>query len=105
MTKTQEAFQGVQTVTAEEQANILTMYDQHFEAEKAKTQAAKDKIVEIWNKAKEEKRALTADENKQIQNLQDVFNQQAIRAMAENKAEQEVILNNLKNSRESTGRT
>ncbi|MGR5963936.1 hypothetical protein ACT7DB_04935 [Bacillus cereus] len=72
---------------------------------KAKTQAAKDKIVEIWNKAKEEKRALTADENKQIQNLQDVFNQQAIRAMAENKAEQEVILNNLKNSRESTGRT
>ncbi|PGS64232.1 phage tail tape measure protein, partial [Bacillus cereus] len=63
-------------------------------------QAAKDKIVEIWNKAKEEKRALTVDENKQIQNLQDVFNQQAIRAMAENKAEQEVILNNLKNSKE-----
>lgn len=100
VTKTQEAFQGVQTVTAEEQAHILTMYDQHFEMEKSKTQAAKDKIVEIWNKAKEEKRALTEDENKQIQNLQDVFNEQAVRAMAENKAEQEVILNNLKNSKE-----
>ncbi|MGX5634671.1 hypothetical protein ACWKTQ_33320, partial [Bacillus thuringiensis] len=100
VTKTQEAFQGVQTVTAEEQANILTMYDQHFEMEKSKTQAAKDKIVEIWNKAKEEKRALMAEENKQIQNLQDVFNEQAVRAMAENKAEQEVILNNLKNSKE-----
>ncbi|MEF8682065.1 UNVERIFIED_CONTAM: hypothetical protein ORM23_18520, partial [Bacillus cereus] len=72
----------------------------HYEMEKAKTQAANDKIVEIWNRAKEEKRALTADENKQIQGLREVADQQAISALTKNKTEQEVIMNNLKNSKE-----
>ncbi|MGR5963504.1 hypothetical protein ACT7DB_01010 [Bacillus cereus] len=76
------------------------MYDQHFEMEKSKTQAAKDKIVEIWNKAKEEKRALTEEENKQIQNLQDVFNEQAVLRHGGKQSRTEVILNNLKNSKE-----
>ncbi|MBG9516663.1 hypothetical protein ABE47_32560 [Bacillus thuringiensis] len=98
--KTQEAFTGMKTITVEEQANISKMYTDHYEMEKAKTQAANDKIVEIWNAAKEEKRALTADENKQIQGLREVADQQAISALTKNKTEQEVIMNNLKNSKE-----
>ncbi|KIU76086.1 hypothetical protein C797_02059 [Bacillus thuringiensis Sbt003] len=98
--KTQEAFTGMKTITAEEQAHISKMYTDHYEMEKAKTQAANDKIVEIWNAAKEEKRALTADENKQIQGLREVADQQAISALTKNKTEQEVIMNNLKNSKE-----
>ncbi|MFK4468480.1 phage tail tape measure protein [Bacillus sp. RC252] len=98
--KTQEAFAGMKTITAEEQANISKMYTDHYEMEKAKTQVANDKIVEIWNRAKEEKRALTADENKQIQGLREVADQQAISALSKNKTEQEVIMNNLKNSKE-----
>ncbi|WP_218939092.1 phage tail tape measure protein, partial [Bacillus thuringiensis] len=98
--KTQEAFTGMKTITAEEQAHISKMYTDHYEMEKAKTQAANDKIVEIWNTAKEEKRALTADENKQIQGLREVADQQAISALTKNKTEQEVIMNNLKNSKE-----
>ncbi|MGE9855931.1 phage tail tape measure protein, partial [Bacillus sp. AF62] len=51
--KTQEAFTGMKTITVEEQAHISKMYTDHYEMEKAKTQAANDKIVEIWNAAKE----------------------------------------------------
>ncbi|BAR85790.1 phage tail tape measure protein [Bacillus thuringiensis] len=98
--KTQEAFQGVKGVTAEEQQNIMDMYNKHYELQKGKAEAARQQILDIWNKAKDEKRSITQQENEQIQKLQEVFNEQAIQAMSENKAEQEVILNNLKQSKE-----
>lgn len=98
--KTQEAFQGVNGITAEEQQKILDMYNSHYELQKGKAEAAKQQILDIWNRAKEEKRGITQQENEQIQSLQDVFNEEAIRSMSENKAEQEVILNNLKQSKE-----
>lgn len=98
--KTQEAFQGVNGITAEEQQKIIDMYNSHYELQKGKAEAARQQIVDIWNRAKEEKRGITQQENEQIQKLQDVFNEQAVQAMAENKAEQEVILNNLKQSKE-----
>ncbi|PHC27405.1 phage tail tape measure protein [Bacillus wiedmannii] len=98
--KTQEAFQGVNGITAEEQQKIIDMYNSHYELQKGKAEAAKQQILDIWNRAKEEKRGITQQENEQIQSLQDVFNEEAIRSMSENKAEQEVILNNLKQSKE-----
>ncbi|WP_257150284.1 hypothetical protein, partial [Bacillus cereus] len=53
----------------------------------------------ILNKAKEEKRALTTDEYNQLIKLQGNYESEAVKSLSNNKTEQEVILQNLKDSK------
>ncbi|MEX3713656.1 phage tail tape measure protein [Cytobacillus horneckiae] len=100
ITQTTEAFAGLNTVTAEEQAEILAMYDEHYKTQLDKQMERDQRVKEIMETARQEKRALTDAEHKELLSLQEQYQDAGVEALAANKIEQEVILNNLKNSKE-----
>jgi len=81
---------------AEEQAILQRTQAHHAEREKA-TQAGTERIKEIFANASAENRAITENEQKEINMIQDTMKNNAIKHMTKSEAEQRVILENLKN--------
>ncbi|MGX5564162.1 phage tail tape measure protein, partial [Bacillus thuringiensis] len=94
-----EMFGKIQGLTAEQQAQIMEKTNAHYDEKIQATENAKNRIAEIYNKAKNENRSVTAAEHQEVMGLLNTFNQKSIEAMAKNKVEQEVILSNLKESK------
>lgn len=81
---------------AEETAILQRVQTHNAEREKA-TKAGTDRIKEIFANAAAENRAITENEQKEINSIQDTMKNNAIKHMTESEAEQKVILENLKN--------
>ena len=93
-------FEGMKTVTAEEQAAIIKQLEEHNASEIKSAQEKEKRAIEIIETAAKEKRALTEKERTELLSIQDNYQSQAVKSLASNKAEQEVILNNLKTYKE-----
>ena len=92
----QELFTIQNTLTDEEQANILNKTNMFYEDRKTQTQNYENSILEILNTASQEKRALTGDEVNQITALQNMMRENAVKALSENEVEAQVILQRMK---------
>ncbi|MCM3536601.1 peptidoglycan DD-metalloendopeptidase family protein [Priestia endophytica] len=95
--KTQKLFNDMSALTEAEEQKILANMDTKNEQKKAKVQAYEDRIKEIMNKAKEEKRAITDKEYQEIQSIQEKMRTSAVTTMSKSKQEQTIILGQLKN--------
>lgn len=92
----QELFTIQNTLTDEEQANILNKTNMFYEDRKTQAQNYENSILEILNIASQEKRALTSDEVNQITALQNMMRENAVKALSENEVEAQVILQRMK---------
>lgn len=92
----QEMFNIQSTLTAEEQANIITKTGTFYDERKNQTQNYENSINQIMSTASQEKRSLTEDETKQITALQNMMKENAVKALSENEVEAQVILQRMK---------
>ncbi|PFB88881.1 phage tail tape measure protein [Bacillus thuringiensis] len=99
LNKTSQMLQGMDGLTQEGQSQILHNVAQHYESQKAVAQNAQNQINDILRKASSEKRNLTVDEYNKLLNLQGTYESEAVKSLSKNKTEQEVILQNLKDSK------
>ncbi|WP_052158660.1 phage tail tape measure protein [Halobacillus sp. BBL2006] len=84
-------------LSKQEQENILQNLKEGNTKQKAELQAKEDRILEIMNTAKKEKRALKESEKAEIGRLQEEMKYTAIETMSQSEKEQKAILEKLKN--------
>lgn len=92
----QEMFNTQNSLTSEEQVNILNKTAMFYEDRKAQAQNYENSIIEILNIASQEKRDITNDEFKQITALQNMMRENAVKALSENEIEAQIILQRMK---------
>lgn len=92
----QEMFNTQNSLTTEEQVNIITKTGTFYEDRKTQTQNYENSINQIMSTASQEKRALTEDETKQITALQNMMRENAVKALSENEIEAQIILQRMK---------
>ena len=80
-------------LTDEQASNILTKTNELYDKQKQSAEEAKNKIVEIYQNASNEHRALTDAEVQEIQRLQSQMKENAIKTMTESEKELENIQN------------
>lgn len=90
-------FANTSSLSQAEEAAILQRVQTHNAEREKATQAGTDRIKEIFANAAAENRAITENEQKEINSIQDTMKNNAIKHMTESEAEQKVILENLKN--------
>lgn len=89
-------FNTQNSLTSEEQVNILNKTAMFYEDRKAQAQNYENSIIEILNIASQEKRDITNDEFKQITALQNMMRENAVKALSENEIEAQIILQRMK---------
>lgn len=92
----QEMFTTQSTLTAEEQAKILSDTGTFYENKKTQTQELENQINQIMNTASQEKRALTQEETQQITALQNMMRENSVKALSDNEVEAQIILQRMK---------
>lgn len=98
-TKTfQDFFKNAKNITDNEKANILKSVQNGYDQQTKSTEAAKNKINEIYLTAANNHRQITDDEVKQIQALQEQMRQQAVTILSQSQLEQQAIYEGIKNS-------
>lgn len=90
-------FTASESITREEQAQILADMQQHHEDQKNSVAEKEARIQEIMQRASVEKRALTKEEQQEINQIQREMKEQAVRALSENEIEARAILERMKN--------
>ncbi|MGI6349879.1 MAG: phage tail tape measure protein [Eubacteriales bacterium] len=93
---TQEKFTELGIFTTEEQMKILEQEAAYYDQQSASMEAAKSEINAIYQRAADERRAITLDEQNQINALRDQMKQHAVQALSEQETEAKVILERLK---------
>ncbi|WP_279401009.1 transglycosylase SLT domain-containing protein [Priestia megaterium] len=95
LAKSQKLFDDSSALTAAEEAKILKDMDVKNEEKRAKVQAYEDKIKGIYQKAKDEKRAITESEYLTIKGIQEQMRTTAVQTLSKSEAEQKIILGRL----------
>jgi phage-related minor tail protein len=96
LTNMQTFFATSSALTAEEEANALAKLNSNYETRTQVVTDGQNRIVEILNTAKEEKRSITEAEATEINAIQARMQTQAIDMMTASEAEQKSILERLK---------
>ncbi|MBH0166280.1 phage tail tape measure protein [Fictibacillus sp. 7GRE50] len=96
LTNMQTFFATSSALTAEEEANALAKLNSNYETRTQVVTDGQNRIVEILNTAKEEKRSITDAEATEINAIQARMQTQAIDMMTASEAEQKSILERLK---------
>lgn len=90
-----EFMANSQTLTEEQQAEMLRLTQEHYVAQETTVAEAQARIKEILETASKEKRDLTAEEFQEITTLQQTMKTEAISALSEQEAEAQVILDRM----------
>lgn len=94
----QSFFQSSGALTDEEEAKILTRMQENNSNKQAEVQKHEDRIVEIINKAKSEKRKISDSERAEINGIQAAMAQTAVNTLSQNEVEQKAIMEGLRQS-------
>lgn len=89
-------FEKSSALTAEEEAEIVVGIKKHQEQQAGNIQIGQDRIAEILNTAKEEKRSITEKERNKINRIQQAMTEKAVEYMSDSEREQKVILERLR---------
>lgn len=93
---TKDLFTKSSALTEEEEKEALMRLQKSQMDEQLSVETSKQKIAEILNAAKEEKRAITELEAQEIAEIQEGMKIQAVQTMSESQAEQTAILEAMK---------
>ena len=94
----EKLFADTSALSASEEAKILANMDTWHGQEKAKIEGYQAKIKGIYQKAKDEKRAITESEYRTIQGIQEQMRKSAVQTLSKSEAEQKMILGRLENA-------
>lgn len=94
----EKLFADTSALSAAEEAKILANMDTWHGQEKAKIEGYQAKIKGIYQKAKDEKRAITESEYRTIQGIQEQMRTSAVQTLSKSEAEQKMILGRLENA-------
>lgn len=92
----QAFFDSSAAITDAEEAEIITKMQTNQQQQQEVITNGKNRIVEIMNTAKEEKRAITDAERQEINGIQEQMTLKAVEHMSANEMEQKVILERMK---------
>lgn len=92
----QNFFGERSALTEEEEAEILASMEKNQQEQANQIQIGQERIKEILNTAKEEKRELKEEERTEINRIQQAMTEKAVEYMSESEREQKVILERLK---------
>lgn len=95
--KTEEYMFESKALSLQEEEEILRDMEESQQKEKEKLQNHKDRIMEIQQRASEEKRTLTTEELEVIDNLNNEMKESAVKNLSETELESKVILEKMKN--------
>jgi phage-related minor tail protein len=96
LTSMSNFFATTSALTADEEANALSKMTSNYEIRSQVVIDGQNRIIEILNTAKEEKRSITDAEATEINAIQARMQTQAIEMMTQSEAEQKSILERLK---------
>lgn len=88
-------FEGTETMTGLEQAELINMVTQHHDERIQKTRELRDELNGIYKGIKDGSIDYTASTQQQITDLMNQLKENSVNAMAQNESEQAVILNRL----------
>lgn len=95
-----EKFAEMNFLNEDELAKLEQDTNDHFDVRKKITDQAFSEIHEIMERAKQEQRSLTKEENEKIQALNESAQKESIKLASQDAAEQELILRNLERNKE-----
>lgn len=92
----QQFFDNSKGITEAEQAEMLAKIEQHHADQRQSVADNEERIKEILERASSEKRALTQEEQQEINAIQLEMKETAVRVLSENEIEARVILERMK---------
>lgn len=95
-----EMFSNTTAITAGEQAEIMKSVNDGYDARVWKTNELKDELIRIHQDISDNNGVITQGQQERIDQIYQQMKEQAVKAMSENEAEQNVILNRLDASTE-----
>ncbi len=90
-------FSTADGITQEEKEEMIKSVTEGYEARKKIVENGQNRIIEILETAKKEKRSLTEKEQKEINEIQQKMVDYGIEALSESEVEQRVIMEKIKN--------
>ena len=99
--KYQDMFANTTAITEEEKAAIMTTVNTGYDERIAKTTALRDELITIYQQISDQAGQITLDQQTRIDQIYLEMKEQAVLAMSQNEAEQNVILNRLNSNTKS----
>lgn len=96
----QDMFANTTVLTAQEQLDIMASVNSGYDERITKTTELKNELTEIYQDIATNGNTITQNQQQRIDQIYEEMKVQAVQAMAENEAEQNVILNRLSGSNE-----
>lgn len=96
----QDMFTQSNALTASEQSEILTTVQKGYDERVTKTNQLKNDLINIYDQIRKQGGDITKDQQERIDQIYADMKEQAVQSMADNEAEQNVILNRLSSSNE-----
>ncbi|WP_282195115.1 phage tail tape measure protein [Thomasclavelia cocleata] len=98
--KYNDMFANTTAITDQEKAEILNSVQEGFDQRITNTEEMKNEILAIYEQIKQQGGHITSDQQARLDELYNNMKTNAVQAMAQNEAEQNVILNRLASSTE-----
>lgn len=96
----QTMFENTTAINAQEQVQILNDVNTAFEARKISTENLRDELAMIYQQISDNGGSITQSQQERIDEIYNQMKENAVQTMAQNEAEQNVILNRLSSSTE-----
>lgn len=96
----QNMFENTTAINAQEQVQILNDVNTAFEARKISTENLRDELTTIYQQISDNGGSITQSQQERIDEIYNQMKENAVETMAQNEAEQNVILNRLSSSTE-----
>ncbi|WP_270324517.1 phage tail tape measure protein [[Eubacterium] hominis] len=96
----QDMFNNTTAITKKEQDEIMASVNKGYDDRVGETTKLKNELTKIYKDIADNGGKITQDQQKRIDEIYDEMKRQAVQAMADNEAEQNVILNRLSSSNE-----
>jgi len=93
-------FENTTVLSAKEQQEIMASVNKGYDDRIKKTNELKDELKNIYQEISDNGGTITQSQQERIDQIYEQMKEQAVQAMAENEAEQNVILNRLSGSNE-----
>lgn len=97
----QDMFANTTAITEEEKVAIMATVNTGYDERIAKTTSLKDELVRIYQEISNQSGQITQDQQTRIDQIYVEMKEQAVLAMSQNEAEQNVILNRLSSNTKS----